>query len=72
MKIVEKYEPRQFSAISHDGGVVLCDKQSGAFLVLRFPEDLQRLKALLETLEVKEGPNVAGNRLDPVLRGKSG
>lgn len=57
MKIVEKYEPREFSAISHDGGVVLCDKQSGAFLVLRFPEDLRRLTALLETLEVKEGPN---------------
>jgi hypothetical protein len=58
MKIVEKHEPREFSAISHDGGVVLCDKQSGAFLVLRFPEDLRRLKALLETLELKEGPNV--------------
>ena len=53
MKIIDKYEPREYSAISHDGGVVLCDKMTGAFLVLRFPEDLERLKALLETLEVK-------------------
>lgn len=52
MKIVEKYEPREFSALSHDGGVVLCDKQTGAFLVLRFAEDLERLKTLLETVTI--------------------
>ena len=57
MKIVDKHTPREYSAISHDGGIVLCDKETGAFLVLRFPEDLARLKALLDTLVVV-GPNV--------------
>lgn len=55
MKIVEKHQPREYSAIVHSHGVVLCDKEAGAFLVLRFPEDLERLRALLETLEVKRG-----------------
>lgn len=45
-------KPREYSAFSHDGGVVLCDKEGGAFLVLRFPEDLERLKALLATIEI--------------------
>jgi hypothetical protein len=52
MKVVDQYKPREYSAISHDAGVVLCDKESGAFLVLRFHEDLERLKVLLGTLQV--------------------
>jgi len=44
MTLVENHTPREYSIISHSGGVVLCDKQEGAFLVLRFPEDVERLK----------------------------
>ena len=50
-----KSEPREYTAFSHDGGIVLCDKQDGAFLVLRYAEDLERLKALLNTLTVQIG-----------------
>ena len=53
VKIVEKHEPREYSAISHDGGTVLCDKKTGAFLVLRFQEDVIRLRQLLDSIEVK-------------------
>jgi hypothetical protein len=52
MKIVERYQPREFSAISTNTGIVLCDREEGAFIVLRFPEDVQRLRALLDTLDV--------------------
>ena len=52
-KIVENHEPREYTAWSHDGGTVLCDKQSGAFLLLRYPEDLIRLRELLDSIEVK-------------------
>lgn len=55
MNTIDQHKPREYCAISHDGGIVLCDSQAGAFLVLRFPEDLERLKALLNTLEVKRG-----------------
>ena len=58
LNIVDRHQPREYSAISSDGGIVLCVKQPGAFLVLRFPEDLERLKRFLETLEVKRGPAV--------------
>ena len=54
MNIIEKHEPREYSAISSNKGVILCDRQEGAFLVLRFPQDLERLKALLETLQVNQ------------------
>lgn len=52
MRVIEKHEPREYSAFSHDSGVVLCDKQTGAFLVLRFAEDLERLRALLDTVTI--------------------
>jgi hypothetical protein len=52
MLVIEKYAPREYTAFSHDGGVVLCDRQTGAFLVLRFAEDLERLKTLLDTVTV--------------------
>ena len=50
MQIVDKHKPREYSAFAHSSGVVLCDKTDGAFLVLRFAEDLERLRALLETI----------------------
>ena len=46
--------PREFSAIVHSGGVVLCDKQEGAFIVLRFAEDVERLRDLLAKIEIKK------------------
>ena len=52
MAIVENHTPREYSIISHSGGVVLCDKQEGAFLVLRFPEDVERLKETLNAIDV--------------------
>jgi hypothetical protein len=53
MNIVEKYEPREYCLMSHNGGIVLCDKKEGAFLVLRFKEDVERLKDLLSSIEIK-------------------
>ena len=57
MPLVNQHIPREYSTIAHDGGIVLCDKKTGAFLVLRFPEDLERLKELLATLEVRCVPS---------------
>ncbi len=52
MNIVDKHQPREYSAISHDGGIVLCDSRTGAFLCLRFAEDVERLRSLLATIDV--------------------
>lgn len=59
MNIVKGFSPREFSAITTDTGIVLCDHEHGAFLVLRYPEDLQRLRALLDTLEVRTAVTVS-------------
>lgn len=56
MNIVDKYGPREFSAISHDGGIVLCANDCGAFLWIRFPEEIQRLQQLLNSLDVERLP----------------
>lgn len=53
MHILEKHEPREYGVVACDGGVVLCDSKTGAFLVLRFPEDLTRLQKLLNSMDVK-------------------
>jgi hypothetical protein len=50
MKIVEKHKPREYTAMMNDSGIVLCDKQEGAFLVLRYPSDLENLKNLLDEI----------------------
>lgn len=52
MDLVENHTPREYSTISHNGGIVLCDKREGAFLVLRFPEDVERLKETLNAIDV--------------------
>jgi hypothetical protein len=54
IKLVEKYEPREYTALSLSSGVVLCDRD-GAFIVLRFSEDVERLKKLLDSIEIKRG-----------------
>lgn len=55
MDVVEKYEPREYTAFMYDGGVCLCDKRDGAFLVLRYASDLERLKKLLDSIIMVEG-----------------
>ena len=54
MNIVEKYSTKQFSALLHDGGAVLCDKELGAFLVLRSVDDLKNLKELLDSISIQQ------------------
>jgi len=54
INFVEKHSPREYSSFCTDSGVTLCDKQSGAFLVLRYPSDLENLKKLLDKIEIKE------------------
>lgn len=54
INIVENYENRQFSSISTNKGVVLCDKKEGAFIVIRSTQDLLNLKALLDKFETIE------------------
>ena len=52
ISIVEKHEDREYKALATSTGVVLCDKEEGAFLVLRSVNDLERLKHLLNKIEV--------------------
>ena len=54
INIVDKYEPREYTAMMSSNGVVLCDKQEGAFLVLRYASDLERLKKLLDGITMAE------------------
>ena len=54
INVIDKHEPREYTALMSDNGVVLCDKQKGAFLVLRYPSDLERLKGLLEKITMVE------------------
>lgn len=54
VNIVEKHEPRKYSAMCTNNGVVLCDKLEGSFLVLRCDEDLFNLKELLSKINVVE------------------
>ena len=52
IKIVDKYPIREFTALHDDHGVTLCESQTGAFLTLRYSEDLQNLKQLLDNISV--------------------
>lgn len=56
MQIVEKHAPRQFTAMAHDGGIVLCTDQGGAFLCLRFTEEYERLVTLLGNINTERLP----------------
>jgi hypothetical protein len=42
--------PRQFTLMTHDGGIVLCDKWSGAVLCISYPEELQQIRELLNAV----------------------
>ena len=52
INFVDKHEPREYLSMSHDGGIVLCDKKEGSFIVLRYPSDITRLKELLDKIEI--------------------
>jgi hypothetical protein len=52
INVVKEHKPREYSLWSHSGGTVLCEKENGAFLVLRFTEDLVNLKKLLNEIEI--------------------
>jgi hypothetical protein len=52
MRVMRPEGPRDFMLISHDRGIVLCDKFSGAVLCISYPEELERLKALLNSIDV--------------------
>ncbi len=54
LNVVDKHSVKEFTAMVTDIGVVLCEKDNGSFLVLRYSEDLTNLKALLKTIEVKD------------------
>lgn len=52
IRIIDKYPIREFSALSCDSGITLCAKDRGAFLVLRYKEDLEALKDLINKIEI--------------------
>jgi len=54
IRFVDKHEPREYSSLVTGAGVCLCDKKEGCFLVLRYTSDLERLKALLDKIQVVE------------------
>ena len=54
IRFVDKLQPRKFSAICENNGIILCDKLEGAFIVLRCKEDIENLKKLLDSLEIRE------------------
>jgi len=62
IRIVDKFTPRSFTAISHDGGIVLCEKEKGAFILLRYAEDIEALKSLLNSLTITK--TFGGNEED--------
>lgn len=51
MTIVDKYSPKTFSAVATSNGIVLCASDDGAFLVIRFPEEIETLQSLLDSLK---------------------
>jgi len=52
INIIDKHEDREYTALATDDGIVLCDKIDGAFIVLRSANDLEKLKELLNKIEI--------------------
>lgn len=52
IRIIDKHPVRNFSAMACDGGVVLCAEDRGAFITLRYKEDLDKLKLLLDKIVI--------------------
>lgn len=53
INVVKEYSPYEFSALVTSSGIVLCTEQNGAFLVLRFREDVENLRQLLGQVDVQ-------------------
>ena len=53
LETVKSYKPREYTTVITDHGIILCDKNEGAFLVLRFKEDIERLRDLLNSIVIK-------------------
>jgi len=45
-------EPKKFSAITSNGGIVLCEKEQGAFLAIKYPQEITDLIKLLNKLSI--------------------
>lgn len=56
INIVDKHLPRTYTALALDKGIVLCTPELGGFITLRFKEDVERLKALLDEIKIIELP----------------
>ncbi len=54
ISIIDKHKPREYTAMMTNNGVVLCDKEEGSFLVLRYSSDLEKLKELLNGITMVE------------------
>jgi hypothetical protein len=52
IEIVDKYPIREFTALALDKGVTLCTKRDGAFFTIRYTEELEALKELLNSIEI--------------------
>lgn len=56
INIVDKHSPRTYTALCMNSGIVLCTPELGGFITLRFREDIDRLKSLLEEIKIIELP----------------
>ena len=54
INFVSKHKVKKFSVISSNGGVILCERESGAFITLRYSEDVENLKKLINSITVSE------------------
>lgn len=52
MIFADKHPVKEFTIIHSDHGLTLCEKQSGSFLTLRYKEDIENLKALVEGITI--------------------
>ena len=59
INIIDKYPIKQFGIISVNGGITLCEKNEGAFLTLRYLEDVENLKKLVDSLVISKRFNEA-------------
>ncbi len=52
IRLVDKYPEKEYTSMVTPAGVVLCEKQTGSFLILRYSSDLERLRVLLNKITI--------------------
>lgn len=52
--ILTKHQIKEFSVINSNSGVTLCESQDGAFLTLRYCEDVKNLKKLIDSITISK------------------